>query len=630
MNNENLFLEGGNMFPDCVPIHQENVAATWDDVTTRFIQDELKLNPDTDVASLGSTGKKLAGGTSGDMDIAIDYHKLQEIWELPEWDGRTRLPEWVDLAQDAASHCGVEFNKAGTVCSLRWPIVNDDGGQENEFIQVDLMPTLNMKMTTFGKFSQAEKEGETFFKGTVRNIMLSIMARCSYHKDLTEDTHIKVLPDGTEKEVHNEYEGWTYDGNTGLHLCHKKYEQYTRNGKGYQKGDWKPHAVVVSSPVISDDPDEIVEMIFGKGVTPADIDSVQKMWRAWKNSPAVKENPELVDEVRKQIEKNGGENQDIQFPDFDGEEFVNEARVKKSPEEKVNEYMASLSPEQIEKLTTRCEELLDKWGEESTDDQINTVMKYMGHEEFLSMMKKVVPLKEPTVRDMGANTFVSKFFDLPFDAEAYLGKVAKEQGIPYAQAKQEWERSNLDKTHLGRYAHMIADDAVNGKPPRYEGENVKEVAVYTAIYDYATKLIEGASDVESEVSLHAKDVTVGGKFDLMFNKNGKWYLVDWKTNGENLDDIPTGKMGIEDVTKDLNNNSYNKYALQLNVYEWAAKNSGKIPMNAVVNKELHHFHYDEGENIVNIKVVRIPDMQELVQAMVDRAVELGVVKSKEV
>lgn len=49
------------------------------------------------------------------------------------------------------------------------------------------------------------------------------------------------------------------------------------------------------------------------------------MWRAWKKSPAVKENPELIDEVRRQIEKNGNENQDIQFPDFDGEEFVNES-----------------------------------------------------------------------------------------------------------------------------------------------------------------------------------------------------------------------------------------------------------------------------------------------------------------
>jgi hypothetical protein len=54
----------------------------------------------------------------------------------------------------------------------------------------------------------------------------------------------------------------------------------------------------VDSPVISSDPDEIVEMIFGKGVTPDDIDTVQKMWRAWKNSPAVKKNPDLVEEVK--------------------------------------------------------------------------------------------------------------------------------------------------------------------------------------------------------------------------------------------------------------------------------------------------------------------------------------------
>lgn len=319
------------------------------------------------------------------------------------------------------------------------------------------------------------------------------------------------------------------------------------------------------------------------------------MWRAWKNSPAVKENPDLIQEVRKQVEKNGNDNPDIQFPDFDGEEFVNEARVKKSPDEQIKEYYSQLTDEMKDKLRLRCVELLDKWDNEyEPGKEMGTVRTFIGDEQFLSMMKKVVPLKEPALRDMGANTFVSKFFDLPFDAEAYLGKIAKEQGIPYEQAKQEWERSVLDNTHIGRYAHMIADDAIKGKPPRYEGENIKETAVYTAIYDYAKKLIEGASDVESEVSLHANDVNVGGKFDLMFNKNGQWTLVDWKTNGEDLDDIPNGKFGLDEVTKNLNNNSYNKYALQLNVYEWAAKNSGKIPMNANVRKELHQFQYDEG------------------------------------
>lgn len=212
--------------------------------------------------------------------------------------------------------------------------------------------------------------------------------------------------------------------------------------------------------------------------------------------------------------------------------------------------------------------------------------------------------------------------------EAFIGNLAREKGIPFVQAEKEWSRANLDKTHVGRYAHMLADDAVNGRPPSKEGENPKEVAVYTAIYDYARNLVKDATNVESEVSLHANSATVGGKFDLLMKKKGVWTLVDWKTNDENLDDIPTGKVGIDELTKDINNNSYNKYALQLNVYEWAAKDSGKIPRNAKVSKELHHFRYLEGGKPVKITVVKVPDLQDLVQAMVDRAIELGVVKRK--
>ena len=114
------------MFPDCVPIHQENVAATIDDIQERYIVAQLHLDPQTDTALLGSTGKKLSGQTSNDIDIALDYNKLKEEWDLPEWTGK-RLEEWVDLAKSAADECGVQFNMAATVCSLRWPIMNDDG-----------------------------------------------------------------------------------------------------------------------------------------------------------------------------------------------------------------------------------------------------------------------------------------------------------------------------------------------------------------------------------------------------------------------------------------------------------------------------------------------------------------------
>lgn len=264
-------------------------------------------------------------------------------------------------------------------------------------------------------------------------------------------------------------------------------------------------------------------------------------------------------------------------------------------------------------LTLRCSELLDKWNEPQGSDTILRVRQVVDNDErFLKFLRKTVPLTEPKPRDMGANTFVSHFFDPPFDVEEFIGKMAKEKGIPFTQAEEEWQRSNLDKTHVGRYAHMLADDAVNGRPPSKEGTNPKEVAIYTAIYDYATKLVSDATDVESEVSLHASTAYVGGKFDLLMKKNGVWTLVDWKTNGEDLDDIPTGKVGLDELTKDINNNPYNKYALQLNVYEWAAKDGGKIPKNSVVSKELHHFQYLEDGKPVQIRVVKVPDLQPLV------------------
>lgn len=643
LNESRLVCEGGNMFDNVVPIHQENVAATMDDIYERLIEGCLGLEPEIDTASLGSTGKKLPGGTSGDVDIALDYNKLKEKWDLPEWNSK-RIPEWMDLAHEAADKCGVDFNMAATICSLAWPIANTDGKQEGEFVQLDLMPTTNLKLTRFGRFSQQEKEGETFFKGTVRNIMLSIMARCSYHKDLTDETHIKVLADGTEKEVHNEYEGWTYDGNTGLHLCHKKYGQFKVNSHGHKKGEWKPHADVIDSPVITSDPEEIVEMIFGPGVTLEDVDSVQKMWKAWKNSPAVKENPDLIDEVRRQME-GSGKDSELKWPDFDGEEFVEEASEAKpkkksykdmEPEERhalhvqqIDDHLSQLNDEQMEKLRDRCEELRAKWGEtDNVDDPIQAVRDFMSGSGFLKMLRSVTPLKEPKMRDMGANTFVSKFFELPFDLEAYVGKAAKEKGIPYGQALSEYNQDIHARTCTGARAHNIADDAIKGKPPRFPGDNVKEIAVFSAIYDYAKQMVDGADYAESEVSLNAKDVNVGGRFDLMFHKDGVWTLVDWKVSEEDLTDIPTGKFGLDDVTKDINNNTYNKYALQLNVYEWAARNQGIIPEGDKCKRQLHQFNFDDGDNVLNIKVIEIPDMQELVKKMIERGLELGIVKHK--
>ena len=67
---------GGKHFTKVEPsrIDQENVASTMDDVISTlanaFHMDKADFVP------IGSTGKKLPGGTSGDIDLAIDQTKL--------------------------------------------------------------------------------------------------------------------------------------------------------------------------------------------------------------------------------------------------------------------------------------------------------------------------------------------------------------------------------------------------------------------------------------------------------------------------------------------------------------------------------------------------------------------------
>lgn len=66
--------EGGHAKSACpddkkARINQENVEATLQDIYKRLLP-RLGLTKD-DVQSVGSTGKKLPGGTSGDIDLAM-------------------------------------------------------------------------------------------------------------------------------------------------------------------------------------------------------------------------------------------------------------------------------------------------------------------------------------------------------------------------------------------------------------------------------------------------------------------------------------------------------------------------------------------------------------------------------
>ena len=86
--------EGGNRFKDASRINQDNAKATMDEIKER-IKEYFGMD-DSEVIFTGSTGKKLPGSSSGDVDCAISMKKLNEKFglETPE--------EWFDLCRGFA------------------------------------------------------------------------------------------------------------------------------------------------------------------------------------------------------------------------------------------------------------------------------------------------------------------------------------------------------------------------------------------------------------------------------------------------------------------------------------------------------------------------------------------------
>lgn len=127
-----LMMEGGHAPCDTLNdeqiarINQENVAATIEDINNKLLP-ELGLTPE-DAFPVGSTGKKLAGGSSGDIDLAIDQNKLMKVngIETPE--------EFVDLAHEIADklhlHKSIADKYGWKAASYFWPIANTDGKQD--------------------------------------------------------------------------------------------------------------------------------------------------------------------------------------------------------------------------------------------------------------------------------------------------------------------------------------------------------------------------------------------------------------------------------------------------------------------------------------------------------------------
>ena len=251
--------EGGGAVGDVDRINQENVEATLKAISTKIIK-PLKIT-NKDIGVLGSTGKRKPGGSSGDIDIAIDANKVLRANAIQVAD------ELFDFIAGKAKKVSntVVSNKGTGVISLQFPISNTDGKQKNKKVQLDLMIVDNLDLAKFNFWSPHEEQSK--WKGIYRNIILSSMASVMDFEVLEKGY------DENDVEVPTLFKRNFIDLKRGL--MRGLQTRIGKSGKLFAKG----RKQTLETKVLENQPEGIIKAILGPAFTVKDAESFESLFK---------------------------------------------------------------------------------------------------------------------------------------------------------------------------------------------------------------------------------------------------------------------------------------------------------------------------------------------------------------
>ena len=247
---------------------------------TIAIVSKITKIPVRDLHSLGSVGKV---ESSGDIDLAVDIskHNPEQVHD--------RMVKFV-----GADHS--TFNKGTKIGSYSVPIAGDD---KRGLVQVDLMFVDNTEWARFAYFSAGDKSK---YKGKIRTILLSSVASSLNEKgkdvfkyDKNGDLLVRV--------------GRGMDLNKGLVRLIKmrplkkgSETEYVKSMKSVTIDDIKkahPELEFSGDTAMVDHPKQVVELLFGKGVTPNDVETAEQVLKLI-NTKFDKKQRDLIFNIAKQ------------------------------------------------------------------------------------------------------------------------------------------------------------------------------------------------------------------------------------------------------------------------------------------------------------------------------------------
>lgn len=163
---------------------------------------------------------------------------------------------------------------------------------------------------------------------------------------------------------------------------------------------------------------------------------------------------------------------------------------------------------------------------------------------------------------VSVSTLYNRFFP-KFDEQYWAEQVAKNQGREKEDILREWEVKRIKSSKNGHYVHQIIEKYLNG-----EGiiDNNKYEFKHFLEFEKDFKAEFGLEPYRTEWIVWDDELWVAGTMDAVYkDKDGKFFIVDWKTNGK-LDWVNKYGETAFPPFDHISNSELDKYSLQLSMY----------------------------------------------------------------
>ena len=191
---------------------------------------------------------------------------------------------------------------------------------------------------------------------------------------------------------------------------------------------------------------------------------------------------------------------------------------------------------------------------------------------------------------VSVTTFISRFFE-KFDKEAISKRVADRRGVPVQEILDDWEQKGIEGSQLGNNIHTYCENILLGKKPP-KPINDKAKAMMESV-DPILKAMKRKYLVKPEMIVFSEELKLAGIIDVFATRkvSMKYFIFDWKTNNDLNKGERFAKPGFGPL-RHIKGTTLNKYALQLNMYEFILKHEKYIESYMEVEKGIIHITTD--------------------------------------